>query len=219
MIAHLMKENVEFWPSQHGYEERNFTLKLNDKQLEHIKKEAFYKSHVPTRIMDYIINKTLASGVCSGISCYTLGKFYGEGFSWDDPRQMIAILQVRTWGRDFLLQAVYSYFLSREKVLQKISSGIDAKSNDLPVLLVFLPKIFNLKNITFAHTVLPFRWREGLANIYISLFDSNYPGDDGRVLIYNKFTHCWSYDGKNSQQWVISINYPENLTRKVPFLI
>lgn len=132
---------------------------------------------------------------------------------------MIALLQARTWGRDFLGQAIRSYFLPREKVLEKIFRGIDPDTQELPVLLVLLPRVFNLKNITLAHTVLPFRWKEGLENIYLGIYDSNYPGNDEMVLVYNKFTHSWEYDGKNNQKWLITINFPENLTRKVPFLI
>lgn len=219
MIVHFKKQNREFWPSRNGYEKENYGLNLSKAQLAQINREAFSKSYVPVRVMDYIIAKTLASGACSGITCYTLAKFCDENISIGDSQFLIAVFQARTWGRYFLRQALHSYFLSPQRLLLRVCSGLKENKEARPVFLVFLPRVFNLQNITLAHTVLPFWWKEGLENIYLGIYDSNYPGDDERVMVYNKFTHSWSYDGKNNEKWVITINFPENLTRKVPFLI
>jgi len=220
MLRHLKHEGREFWPSRHGYGRRNYSLNLNKDELARVKEAAFTDSLIPRPVIDAIVGKTLASGVCSGISCYTLYKFFGSVSADDDAQFLIAVWQARTWGRDFLRQAVYSYFLPSRRVLKEMQSGMgeEQQPEKLP-LLVFLPRLFYLQNIIWAHTVIPFQWREGLENIYIGLYDSNYPVDDDRVLIFNKTSGFWQYEDKNSKEWLLTINYLGNLTRKVPFLL
>lgn len=218
-MIHLKRDNEEFWPSKHGYGEKNYSLKLDKEVLIRISETAYLRTFLIGKIIEPILSKTLESGVCSGISAYTLCNFYNEGLLKTDYKFWIAVFQARTWGSAFLRQALYSYFLPMEQVLNSILKGIEENVPARQTFLVFLPRPFYLKNITQAHTVIPFRFQEGLQNIYISVFDSNFPSDDTRIIVYNKTSGFWHYDDKDRGKWVLTVNYLENLTRKVTFLL
>jgi len=219
-MLHLTHKEIEFWPSKYGGQIKNHSLKLDKSDLLKIREEAFIEKKLFSQtIVEGILNKTLASGVCTGISAYTLYEFHGYNSLNFERDFFIAVLQARIWGADFLHQAFRTYFFTCQRILFSLKRGIKSDSMDELPLLVFLPRLFYLREITFSHTVIPFCLKEGLQNIYIKVADSNYPGDDNRVLTVNRVTGFWEYDDKNSQEWVLTLNYLGNLTRKVSFLL
>ncbi|KJS82955.1 MAG: hypothetical protein JM58_13545 [Peptococcaceae bacterium BICA1-8] len=220
MIAHLTRKGIEFWPSKYGGQIKNYSLKLDQPDLLKLRKEAFIEKKLfPRTMVEGILRKTLASGVCSGISAYTLCEFFGYNSSNFERDFFIAILQARTWGADFLHQALRTYFSTPQNLLSPLKKGIKSDTVDGLPLLVLLPRLIYLKEITFSHTVIPFCLREGLQNTYVKIADSNFPGDDNKVLIINRATGFWEYDDKDSKEWVLTLNYLGNLTRKAPFLL
>ncbi|KJS19746.1 MAG: hypothetical protein VR72_17505 [Clostridiaceae bacterium BRH_c20a] len=219
-MEHLTRKGIEFWPSKYGGQIKNYSLKLDKPDLLKIKKEAFIEMKLfPQTIVEGILRKTLASGVCSGISAYTLCEFYGYNNSNFERDFLIAVLQARTWGADFLHQALQTYFLTFEHLLSSLKKGIKSDYMDELPLLVLLPRVIYLKEISYSHTVVPFCLIEGLQNTYIKIADSNFPGDDNRVLRVNRVTGFWEYNDKDSREWVLTLNYLGKLTRKVSFLL
>ncbi|MGI6225783.1 MAG: hypothetical protein ACOYJ1_05945 [Peptococcales bacterium] len=218
-MIHLKRGTEEFWPSRHGYKDVNYSLILDEQELRKICEAAYISSFMPWKIIYATLKKTLASGVCSGISAYTLINFYDNKLPSPDAKFWIAVFQARTWGGPFFRQALASYFLSTEKALKIILRGIGVNVFAKLPLLVILPRLIYCKNITQAHTVIPYRQREGLENIYLHVYDSNFPSDDTKVLVYNKTSGFWRYEDKDSKEWVLTVNSLENLTCKVPFLL
>ncbi|MFZ7102246.1 MAG: hypothetical protein ACOWWO_06210 [Peptococcaceae bacterium] len=207
---------VDFLPSIHGYQLPNYSVSLDKTQLNKVKKAAFRHYFVPDFIADKILLKTLASGVCSGISAYTLLQFTGKNFCAESAEFAIAVLQARTWGSLFLKACIKTYYSPVFKNIAKLECSLEQGNG---MLLVILPKFPYLTNIVFAHTIIPYAVFQGLFSISIRVYDSNYPRDDTRVLTMNKDSYSWFYDGRSSDKWVLTVNKIENLTQKVSFLL
>ncbi|MDK2824529.1 MAG: hypothetical protein PWQ67_283 [Clostridia bacterium] len=219
MANNLHWEGVNFLPSLHGYQPKNYTLELNDNDLMNLKNLAYSKILLPRGITDPILKITLASGVCSGISAYTLLKFTKNDKEFNEADLYIAILQARTWCSYFIRQCIKSYFYPVPRVIKDFQFNLNNGSLENLPLFCFLPRLFYFNNIFWAHTVIPYGWREGLTHFYIKICDSNYPGEDKKVLKINKNTGYWYYDKKDSSKWILTINYLGNLTRRGPFLL
>ncbi|MFZ5942788.1 MAG: hypothetical protein ACOYVD_01675 [Bacillota bacterium] len=215
MFKYLNSNGVNFLPSRHGYQQKNYTFRLEEDQIEQIIQEAFIKTLAPSFLVGKLIKATLASGVCSGISAYVLQRFFETGLKVGEESHYLAVLQSRTWGRPFILESLHNYFLPFPKRLKRFKDDFGLKG----VFIVFLPRALYPKNIYTAHTVVPYGFSEGLAGISVFVYDSNYPGDDSRLIRINKNTGHWVYDDFSADKWLLTINSMENLTHKVSFLL
>lgn len=216
MSKRLHKNGIDFLPSHHGFPLQNHSCNLKGKELQRIKEEAFTFNLIPAGIIDVLLKKTLASGVCSGISAYTLTNFLNGNSPVLSDKSLIYLYQARTWGRPFVKECIKNYFSPLDKIVATLEKSLDGQQD---LLLVILPKVFYFKNIYGAHTIIPYGISKGLTKISIRVFDSNYPGDDRRTLIINKTSQTWYYDGRNEQAWVLTVNKVGNLTQPVPFLL
>jgi len=216
MVIELEWQGKKFTPSVYGLK-NNFIFTPEPEIMKIIKEKAFLKSWQVSLVGDVVVRRTLASGVCSGISAYVLLNFLGEEIPSAQEEIKIAVMQVRTWGRPFLTQSLKSYF-NNKKFKEKLEKSLRTTNQEWLPLVVFLPKISNLKKITYAHTVVPYSLEEGLRWVKIKVYDSNYPGNNNLVLKIDKLEGTWDYRDKGGNRWILTINYLGNLLKRVPFL-